>query len=409
MKFFVMSLKTIRKIIIICALLTLSGGVGFQLGQTQIALQGRFIPRVEISHKEPQVLTDVDFGQFWDVWNKISQNYIDKKAIDPQKMVYGAISGMVSSLGDPYTVFLTPEQNKDTKEELGGSFEGIGAQLGFKDHQLVVVAPLKGTPAEAAGVRAGDAILRIDGKDTAGITLPEAVSKIRGLKGTKVKLTILHEKEEKTVELEIPRETIVVKSVEWEQREVSGRIIAYVRLLRFGDSTTPEWDKTVSEIRQAKISQVVLDVRNDPGGYLTGAVYVASEFLPDGIVVIQESGNGEKTTHRVNRKGRLLSGKLIVLINKGSASASEIVAGALQDQKRAILVGETTFGKGTVQEALDLERGAGLHITTAKWLLPSGRWVDKIGLKPDIEVFLDEKNPVNDTQLNRALELVAKD
>lgn len=404
-----MSVKTIRSIVVICALLLLSGGIGYKLGRSQIIFHGLNLSNIEISHKEPSVLTNVDFDQFWEVWNKISQNYIDKTVIDPQKMVYGAISGMVNSLDDPYTVFLTPEQNKDTKEELGGSFEGIGAQLGFKDHQLIIVAPLSQTPAEKAGIRPGDAILRIDGKETTGITLPEAVSKIRGPKGTKVKLSILHEKEEKPIELEIARDTIVVKSVEWEKKEANGKIIAYLKLTRFGDTTSSEWDKAVDEIKSSHISKIILDVRNDPGGYLSGSIYIASEFLLDGTVVIQENGNGEKKVQTVNRKGRLISEKLVVLINRGSASASEIVAGALQDRKRAILIGETSFGKGTVQEAIDLEKGAGLHITTAKWLLPSNRWIDKVGLKPDVEEAIDEKNPASDTQLNRALDLISKE
>jgi len=404
-----MSLKTIRTIIALCAIVILSGGLGYRFGQARVINPKAPFSSVEILHKEPQVLTSVDFGQFWEVWNKLSQNYMDKTVVDPQKMVYGAISGMVGSLDDPYTVFLTPEQNRDTKEELGGSFEGIGAQLGFKDKQLIVIAPLKGTPAEQAGVLSGDAILRIDNKDTAGVTLPEAVSKIRGPKGTKVKLTIAHVKEEKPIDLEITRETIIVKSVEWEKKEAKGKSIALIKLSRFGDSTNLEWDNVVSEIKRVNISRIILDLRNDPGGYLSGAVYIANEFLPSGTIVIQESGNGQKTVQNVSRKGKFISEKVIVLINKGSASASEIVAGALQNSKRGLLVGETSFGKGTVQEVLDLEKGAGLHITTAKWLLPSGRWIDKVGLKPDIEVSQDEKDPTVDLQFNRALELIVKD
>jgi carboxyl-terminal processing protease len=246
----------------------------------------------------------------------------------------------------------------------------------------------------------------IDGRETNGMTLPEAVSKIRGPKGTTVKLSILHEKEEKAVELTIARETIVVKSVEWEKRSISGKNVAYLKLLRFGDNTNSEWDKAVFEITKANVTGVVLDLRNDPGGYLSGAVYIASEFLPDGVIVIQEATGGERVVYKVNRKGNILRQKLVVLMNRGSASASEIVAGALQDRKRAVLVGENTFGKGTVQEAVDLENGAGLHITTAKWLLPSGRWIDKAGLTPDYPVSPDEKNLSKDIQLEKALTLV---
>jgi carboxyl-terminal processing protease len=402
-----MSLKAVRNTILFISLLILSGGIGFRLGETSLKFTTKpVIPFVEITHKEPSILTNVDFGLFWDVWRRLEQQYLDKSSVNPQKMVYGAISGMVSSIGDPYTVFLTPDQNKDSKEELGGSFEGIGAQLGFKDHQIIVIAPLVGAPAEKAGIRPGDAILMIDGRETNGMTLPEAVSKIRGPKGTTVKLSILHEKEEKAVELTIARETIVVKSVEWEKRSISGKNVAYLKLLRFGDNTNSEWDKAVFEITKANVTGVVLDLRNDPGGYLSGAVYIASEFLPDGVIVIQEATGGERVVYKVNRKGNILRQKLVVLMNRGSASASEIVAGALQDRKRAVLVGENTFGKGTVQEAVDLENGAGLHITTAKWLLPSGRWIDKAGLTPDYPVSPDEKNLSKDIQLEKALTLV---
>jgi len=317
---------------------------------------------------------------------------------------------MVSSLGDPYTVFLTPQQQKETKEELGGQFEGIGAQLGIKDKKIVVVSPLKDTPAEKAGIKPGDWIVKVDGKETANWTLPEAVSKIRGPRGTNVVLTIIHEGEEKPVEVTITRDTILVKSVEW---EIKTPKIAYLKLSRFGDQTSNEWEKAVGEIalsyQKGEIKGLVLDLRNNPGGYLSGAVFISGEFLPKGTLVVQqEVSSGARQTYSVDRQGKLLKIPLVVLINKGSASASEIVAGALRDHERAKLVGETSFGKGSIQEAQDLPGGAGLHITTARWLLPKGEWINGTGIKPDYEVKMEEKEKTQDLQLEKAIEVLVK-
>jgi carboxyl-terminal processing protease len=331
-------------------------------------------------------------------------------------------------LGDPYTVFLTPQQNKETKEELGGSFEGIGAQLGLKDKKIVVIAPLPETPAEKAGIKPGDWILSIDNKSTDNLTLPEAVSKIRGKRGTAVTLQVLHDKAVKPVEYKIVRDTIQVKSVTLEIKnnqpvnnsqaenkksplEIKNGSIAYVKLSRFGDDTDNEWDRVVTEIidQGSKIKGLILDLRNNPGGYLNGAVYIASEFLKTGsTVVVQENADGSRQKYLVEREGKLLNMPLVVLINEGSASASEIVSGALLDYKRATLVGMKSFGKGSVQEAQDLSEGAGLHITTAKWLLPAGKWINGTGITPDIKVELDEKNPTKDLQLDKAIEVLSK-
>ncbi|MBI4999625.1 S41 family peptidase [Candidatus Gottesmanbacteria bacterium] len=409
-----MSLKTIRNFILILALTLLVGGIGYNLGKREVAVSWKnFTPQVSVTNLTPPVTSSIDFSLFWDVWDRLAKNYIDKKALDPQKMVWGAISGMVQSLGDPYTVFLTPTQQKETKEELGGQFEGIGAQLGIKDKKIVVVAPLKGTPAEKAGVKAGDWIVKVDGKDIANWTLPEAVSKIRGQRGTKVVLTIIHEGEEKPVEIGIVRDTILVKSVEWSREARSGFVgeVAYLKLSRFGDQTSSEWEKAVGEIvlayQKGEVKGLVLDLRNNPGGYLSGAVYIVAEFLPVGTLAVQqEQASGVRQTYSVDRQGKLLDIPMTILINKGSASASEIVAGALRDYGRAKLVGETSFGKGSIQEAQELSGGAGLHITTAKWLLPKGEWINGAGIKPDFEVKMDEKDATKDTQLEKALDLL---
>ncbi len=345
----------------------LAGLTGFWLGTHEFKIKFGRTPSVKIERKIPVDKQNIDFSLFWEVWDRLEKGYIDKKAMDSSQMVLGAIQGMVASLGDPYTVFLKPSENKEVKEDLNGSFEGVGIQLGYKENQLAVIAPLTGTPAYKAGVKAGDLILKIDDEVTTGISADEAMRKIRGPKGTKVKLTLIHTGEKEPYEVEIVRDTIVVPSVEVEFIG-SNQKIAHLKLLKFGDRTTEEWDRAVLSIinHQPSVIGVILDLRNNPGGYLTGSVFIASEFLNSGVVVQQEHANGTKETFSVNRSGKILSQPLVVLINEGSASASEIVAGALQDYKRAKIVGTKSFGKGTIQEAEDLPGGAGLHITTAR-------------------------------------------
>ncbi|MBL7150616.1 S41 family peptidase [Candidatus Microgenomates bacterium] len=395
-----MTLKQIRKIIIVIALILLAGGTGWCLNDKL----ARHTPYA--IHQDDKA----DLALFWDVWARLEEGYLDKDVLDKKTMVYGAIKGMTQSLGDPYTVFLEPGDNKRAKEDLNGSFEGVGIQLGYKDKRLAVIAPLKGTPAEKAGVKAGDLILKIKDEEkevdqeTTGISLPEAVNLIRGPRGHPVILTLFSEGEEKSHDVEIIRGTIIVLSVEVEFIKE----VAYLKLMKFGDRTEKEWNEAVSSIisHRPSVMGVVLDVRNNPGGYLKGAVFTASEFLSSGVVVKQE-GKEEVETYEVNRKGKLLTLPLVVLINEGSASASEIAAGCLRDYGRAKTVGERTFGKGTVQEAQELPGGAGLHITTARWLLPLGSWIGEKGIEPDFLVELDEERE-GDEQLEKAIEILTQ-
>lgn len=390
--------------------LLLGGAIGFFVGTNKVNFEWQnYKPALTIQSKAPPKNVNADLFLFWDVWEKVSKNYFDKKVLDSQKMINGAISGMVQSLGDPYTVFLPPEQNKEVKQELAGQFEGIGAQLGVKNKKIVVIAPLHESPAEKAGIKSGDVILKVEGIDTANWTLPEAVAKIRGPKGTTVKLTILREGQDKPQEVSIVRETIRVKSVEGEIKDQ----VAYIKLSQFGDETNNEWLITVNSIANAikqdgKVKGLILDLRNNSGGYLNGAVFIASEFIKSGTIVIQERGEGQRQSFSVTRQGLLIDIPVVVLINKGSASASEIVAAALRDNRGAKLVGENSFGKGTIQEAQELGGGAGLHITVAKWLTPKGEWVNGKGLEPDIKVSLDEKDPARDLQLEKAIEVLNK-
>lgn len=384
--------------------------LGWQLGQRDVDVKwANFKPSVSVINREVPKNISLDFKLFWDTWDLISRTYFDKKALDPQKLFYGAISGMVSALGDPYTVFLPPEQQKSSKEELNGSFEGVGIQLGFnKEKSLVVIAPLSQTPAQKAGIKPQDVIVKIEDKETTGMSLPEAVRLIRGPKGTQITLTIFREGEEKTRDYTLTRDTIIVKSVEVSYKETnSGKNVAVIKLSRFGERTRDEWNQAVSDIVSANPDALILDVRNNPGGFLEAAVFIASEFLEGGNVVLQENNEGKQNSFKVNRGGKLTKFPLKVLINKGSASASEIVAGALQDRNRAELIGEKSFGKGTIQEAQDLAGGTGIHITVAKWLTPNGRWVnDTEGLEPDVIIEADKEDPTKDPQLDKALELL---
>jgi carboxyl-terminal processing protease len=392
--------------------------IGWQLGHKDVDIKwANYKPTVSVVNREIPKNVNVDFKLFWDTWDLLSKNYIDKKALDPQKLFYGSIQGMVAALGDPYTVFLPPEAQKTTKEELNGSFDGVGIQLGFNDSKpprLVVIAPLDGTPAQKAGIKPQDMIVKIDNKDTTGMSLPEAVQLIRGVKGTKVNLTTFREGDQNTKEVSLTRDTIIVKSVEVSFKTTpSSKNIAVIKLSRFGERTKDEWNDVVNQIQQQNPAGIVLDVRNNPGGYLEAAVFIASEFIESGDVVLQENNEGVRVPFKVNRAGKLTKIPVMVLINKGSASASEIVAGALQDRKRGKLVGEKSFGKGTIQEAQELAEGTGIHITVAKWLTPNGRWVNETqGLEPDVKVEIDkEKAPEDaangkDIQLDKALELL---
>lgn len=355
---------------------------------------------------------NMDFSLFWNVWDTVSKKYVDQSKINKEKMYLGAIKGMVSAIEDPYTFFLTTEENQQSKDDLGGKFEGIGAQLGLKDNLIVIIAPLKNSPAEKAGLLAGDIIYKVDGTETKDMPLARVVSLVRGDRGTKVILSIV--RSGKQLEFSVVRDVIQVESVELSYEDN----IAHLKLNQFGDKTVDEWERKITEIKakwdKREIKGLVLDLRDNPGGYLESSVYLAGEFLSAGKVVVkQESVVYESKTYTVNRQGKLLTIPMVVLINKGSASASEILAGALRDHNRATLIGEKTFGKGSVQEAIDLGDGAGLHVTVAKWVLPGGEWINGKGIEPQIKVenTVKEGNTLtrtDDTQLDRALDEVVK-
>lgn len=403
---------------------------GYYFGINKINLDWKnYKPVINVAGKEPPTdLINVDFSPFWIVWQKLAANYYDKSKLDQQKMLNGAIGGMVDALGDPFTLYLPPVQNTNFKQGLAGEFSGIGAELSTKDKAIIVISPLDGSPAERVGVKAGDTILAVDKQSTANWNLAQTVEKIRGPKGTDVTITVLHKDAKKTVDLKITRDTIQVKSVAMDIRNAECTDkgcnliakgdqctksdcvgFAYLRLSQFGDHTNKEWLSLVKPIADkiktdSKIKGIVFDLRNNPGGYLTDAQYIASEFLPIGTTVVSEEPCPQQDcVLKAQRDGLFTNTKVIVLINGGSASASEIVSGALRDNRKIKLVGEKSFGKGTVQAAEDLGGGSGIHITIAKWLTPNGTWVHGTGLTPDVIVTLNPNDPARDTQLEKGV------
>ncbi len=388
-------------------------GIGRVIENSSLNSSGSFQP----SNEQKQILDandkNVDFGIFWEAWDIFEKRFVDRAKLDTKKMFYSSVKGLISSAEDPYTFFLTPTENKQSKDSLGGKFEGIGAQLGTKDGRIAVIAPIRNSPAIRAGVKAGDIIVAVDGISTKEKALAEVVSKIRGQANTDVKLTL--ERNGKEFTLTIRRAEIVVESIELAYKDG----LAHLKLAQFGTTVKEEWDKVIPEIAQkykaGTIKGLILDMRGNPGGLLDACVYMVNDFLPMGKLVVKQVGIEDTIEYTVTRQPRLGGIPVVVLIDKGSASASEIMAGALRDHKRAQLVGEKSFGKGSVQGTFDLSDGSGMHVTVAKWILPDGEWINGKGIEPNIVVQnpdLDLQNTVeaekNDKQLSKAIELLKK-
>jgi len=380
--------------------LIISFGAGVVVGEDRI--RKSYLSDSGAKELKGNVNTDIVF----EAWKKLSDKYVGTLP-DNQAMVYGMAKGITDQVGDPYTVFFEPEKAKQFKEDLKGSFEGIGAEIGMKDNILTIIAPIKDTPADKAGLKPGDKILKIDDKETAGLQVDEAVSLIRGKGGTKVKLLIMSEEDSAPREVEITRDTINVKSVDWEMKDGN---IAYIRLASFSEDTVKELTETARKIREADVKGVVLDLRGNPGGYLEVAVDVAGFFLPKNSLVVREDFGGKQPANEYRTQYNPVLDKysLVVLTDKGSASASEILAGALREDKGIKLVGEKTYGKGSVQEFIALSDGSTVKVTVAEWLTPEGRNINKEGISPDIEVKVsaEEIKDKKDPQLDKALEMV---
>ena len=377
---------------------------GFTVGKSE----ARVVPIEGVQNTQFGAPESVDFSVFWDAWRVIQEKYAATDSFDYQEMVYGAVSGMVKSLGDPYTTFMDPEEAKRFRDDISGSFEGVGMEIGVRNGRLQVIAPLEGTPADKAGLRPGDRIVAVDGKFTLDMTIDEAVSLIRGQKGTTVVLGVFREEWKETRDIEIVRDTIKIIAVEWEMKEGN---VGYIQLHHFSENAAREFQNAALGVLNEGATRIVLDLRNNPGGFLAIAVDIAGWFLERGqIVVIEDFGDAskEKQEYKARGNGKFVDIPVVVLINQGSASASEILAGALRDHRGVQLVGEQSFGKGSIQELENLVGEASLKVTVANWLTPAGHLIHGEGLAPDVEVEISEEDreEERDPQLDKALELV---
>ena len=326
------------------------------------------------------------FRLFTDVFRTVKENYVSD--VNTRDLIYGALNGMMKSL-DPFSAFFTPEQYKEFRQETEGEFGGVGIEIGMEKGRPIVISPIEGTPAFRAGIRSGDIIVEINGEDTSNMTLMDVVRRIRGKPGTKVTLTIMRKGLDKPLKIELERAIIKVESVKWTKIGDIG----YIRLSQFTDGVGREIEKAAKNLTAQGVKGIILDLRNDPGGLLTEAINVSELFLKEGkLVVYTKTKKGEVNRYFSRRKHIIPEDMpLVVLVNKGSASASEIVAGALQDHKRAILVGEKTFGKASVQNIMPLEDGSAIKLTIAHYYTPLGRLIDKKGIQPDVEVKMNEQ------------------
>jgi len=367
---------------------------------------GAWVGVTKIAYNVPQPGT-IDFSLFWDAYGKLNQYFDDPSKITNQNIVYGAIEGMTNSLGDPYTEFFDPEQAKLFETDLAGSFEGIGVEIGIKNSLLTVIAPLPGTPGASAGLKSGDEIIKINGQDATQMTADQAVDLIRGPKGTSVTLSILRDGWTSTKDFKITREVINVPSMKWSLKDGN---VAYIQIFQFDENLGSDFKTAALQILQSPAKKIVLDLRGNPGGYLESAQDVAGWFLQNGqTVTIEDFGQGKpKQTYKAEGNGELANYPVVILIDGGSASASEILSGALRDDRKVQLIGEKSFGKGCVQEVINLRDGSFLKITVANWLTPKGNSISNVGLQPDVKVNISDTDIQSgkDPQLDKALEIV---
>lgn len=356
----------------------------------------------------PEEIREFRADLYEEVYSSLKESYVDPKQIDDKKLFYGAVAGMVNAIGDPYTIFLDPTAHTEFNNDIKGTFEGIGAEIGRKSDQIVIIAPLENSPADRAGIRAGDIIYSIDDKETLGMNLDEAVSLIRGSAGTVVRLALLrNDQSASAFTVEVTREKIVVPVV----RTTITDAIAHIELFNFHSESTAQLTDALMAARNASVKGIILDLRNNPGGLLDKSIDVASAWVPAGEIVVREIFNDARLNieHAATKQVQAPSVPTVVLVNEGSASASEIVAGALQDYGLATIVGVKTYGKGSVQDLRSLSDGSALKITIAQWLTPKGRLINKLGIEPDVVVEnenggADEEK--NDTQLKKAFEII---
>lgn len=396
------SIRTRNAIITLIVLISFWGGI--QVGAGNLPA----IDKVLLANKETGVTTDADFSPFWKVWNTINEKYPKAGETTDQDRVYGAISGLIGSLEDPYSVFFNPDDAKAFEEEIAGNFTGIGMEVGIKNKILTVIAPLKDTPAYRANIKPGDKILKINKTTTSLLSIEKAIKLIRGEKGTTVMLTIFREGDKEPMEIKIVRDIINIPTLDTELRDDK---IFVIKLYSFSATSANLFRDAIKKFVESGTDKLLLDLRGNPGGYLDSAVDISSWFLTRGKTVVTEDYGKDKKGEIFRSRGYIMFNdnlKFVILIDGGSASASEIVAGAMQDHGRAKLVGAQSFGKGSVQEALKVTPDTLLKITVAKWLTPNGTSISEKGLTPDYEVEITKKDldAEKDPQLDKAVELL---
>ncbi len=378
---------------------------GFYLGYQKGTETPKTITIQGVSNFEKGQPKNIDFSIFWEAWEKLKDKYVNQN-FDDQELVYGAISGLVNSLEDPNTNFFPPSEAKKFQENVQGSFGGVGIEIDVRDNQLQVVSPLKDTPAEKAGLRAGDKILEVDEISTVGFNTDQAVDLIRGKVGTPVTLTIMRDSWSEPKDITITREIIEIPSLDWKMLDNG---IAYIQLYNFYQNVDFNFYQAAASIYSQNPKGIILDLRDNPGGYLETSVNIAGWFLKPGeLVVSEEFASGQKQQFKASGNGVFKDLPIVILVNGGSASASEILAGALRDNRKIELIGEKTFGKGTVQEIVPLTDNSSMKITVAHWLMPSGKLIEENGLVPDYEIKLTEDDIKNsrDPQFDKALEII---
>ncbi len=388
--------------------LIILGGV-FSLGIYMGYAQRPEVEKVlSVTHKQPPVETTADFNSFWKVWNLLNEKSIYKDKASSQDRVWGSIKGMTASLGDPYTVFFSPQENKLFNDEIHGSFGGIGAEIGVKDKVLTIISPLKGSPSFKIGIKSGDKILKIDKTETTDMTVDRAISLIRGPKGTLVTLTIVRSGERATREFKITRDDIQIPTIDSELRSDN---IFVIKFYSFSENSANLFGEALNTFIKSGSHKLVLDMRGNPGGYLDAAVNIGSWFIDEGKTIVSEDfGSNKKPKIYRSHGTRLFNDNLsfVVLVDGGSASAAEILAGALQEHHIATLVGQKTFGKGSVQELIKVTDDTSLKVTVARWLTPHGTSISDHGLTPDVQVPFTQKDAdaKRDPQMDKAIELL---
>jgi carboxyl-terminal processing protease len=363
-------------------------------------------PAPEVKSAAPSEDLQTLFKPFWEAWQLVHDQYVDQP-VDDTKLMEGAIQGMLASLGDPHTSYMDPDQYLQANMEMEGEYDGIGAWVDSSGDYLTIVSPMADSPAEKAGLKPGDRIIAVDGEDITDLDPELVIRRVLGPAGTTVTLTVLREGSDEPLDFEVTRAHITIPSVEGKMLDDG---IAYVHIYTFGANTGSELDKILEDLMAQNPSGIIVDLRYNGGGYLQTAIDVASEFLPKGKVVLyEEYGDGTRDVHKTHDGGRVLDIPMVILVNEGTASASEVVSGALQDYGRAQLVGVTTYGKGSVQiwTPLSDEQGA-VRVTIARWLTPNERQIDKVGLEPDVVAEMTEEDYQNgeDPQLDKAIEVL---